>query len=86
MSALIEKFTRPDYAPHIFLVYALPDKYIHGETTFHYDGIHLVPRTIFRVYIEKFNNVYEREHDLICTTPHLEFALSRFENPELVTE
>lgn len=54
-----------------------PSNWISCTTKFVQRGNHIVGHSIFDVYV---NSV------LICSTPYLEFAIDRFENPEKVQE
>jgi hypothetical protein len=80
MTDWLKKLTDPTALPLGIATIVWGEKnndYISCTTKFVERGNHIVGESIFRVHING-------EH--ICTTPHLEFALSRFENPSEVTE
>ena len=75
----LKKLTDPSALPMGIATVAWSEgnDWISCTTKFVQRDNHVIGESTFRVYING-------QH--ICTTPHLEFALSRFEKPELVTE
>lgn len=78
MTDWIAKLTAPSALPMGIATIASRDHdWISCTTQFVQRNNHVVGESVFRVYI---NGAH------ICTTPHLEVAVSRFENPTLVQE
>lgn len=79
MNPWIEKLTAPSALPLGISTVASygPDNWVSCTTKFVHKGNHIIGHSMFGVYIAGV---------LICQTPHLEFAIARFENPDRVQE